>query len=180
MRSSRCPVGYSPERAAEAPNLLPTYSCRIWVNQQRQSSLSSCAIQIHAMTCLLLLWRRSGVCSSDGSRPGNDLPLLVETSLLSVLPVTLCQPSARLDQLHNIHPLLERHDGQADNANHPWNSAIHFVGASHFHRSGGERRGEESGSFGCGGRAWKESERFAAVNGQEGGSDGRRGEAEEV
>ena len=120
------------------------------------------------------------MCSPDDSRSSKDLLQLVESSLLPIFPVALSQPPARLNQLHNIDILLERHDGQANDAKGPGDCAVHLVGAGHFHRSCREGRGEESGSFRSGGRAGEEGKRFAAVNGQEGGGDGRRGEAEEV
>lgn len=123
---------------------------------------------------------RSRVCHPDNSRSTKDLLQLVESSLLPIFPVALSQPPARLNQLHNIDVLLEGHDGQADDAKGPGDGAVHLVGAGHFHCGGGERRGEESGRLGSGGRARHEGERLAAVDGQEGGSDGRRGEAEEV
>ena len=69
---------------------------------------------------------------------------------------------------------------QADDAKGPGNGAVHLVGAGHFHCSGRERRGEEGGRLGHGRRAREEGEGFAAINGQESGSDGWRGEAEEV
>jgi hypothetical protein len=108
------------------------------------------------------------------------LLLLVKARLLPVLPVTLGQPPARLKELNNVHVLLESHDGQADDAERPWDLAVHLVGAGHFHCGGRERRGEESGGLGRGGRAGEEGERFAAVDWKEGGGDCWRGETEKI
>ena len=132
------------------------------------------------MTCLRNFQHRCRSCPPDDSTSSKDLLQLIKPSLLPVFPVALSQPPARLDQLHNIDILLEGHNRQADDAESPGDGAIHLVGAGHFHCGGGERRGEESGRLGSGGRARHEGERLAAVDGQEGGSDGRRGEAEEV
>lgn len=137
-------------------------------------------MQGHTMTSLCKFQYRSRVCLPGDIRSTRDLLQLVESSLLPVFPVALSQPPACLNQLHNIDILLERHDGQADNAKSPGDSAVHLVGAGHFHCRGRERRGEESGRLGRGGRAREKGERFAAIDRQEGGSDGRRGEAEEV
>lgn len=121
------------------------------LDSSSQSNMFSWAVQSHAMTSLCNFQRRSRVCPPDDSRSTKDLLQLVEPSLLPVFPVALSQPPARLDQLHNIDILLERHDGQADDAKGPGNGAVHLVGAGHFHCGGGERRGEESGRLGHGG-----------------------------
>jgi len=105
---------------------------------------------------------------------------LIKPRLLPILAIALSQPPTRFEQLHHIDILLERHDRQADNAEHPGHGAVHFVGAGHFHGGSGERRGEERGRFGRGGRAGEEGEGFAAIDRQERGCDGGRGEAEEV
>jgi len=77
------------------------------------------------------------------SLPANNgkfvrLPLLVVASLLPHLPVALSQPLARFNQLDDVDKLLEQHYGSTDHAENPRHHAVHLVGASVFHSSGGE------------------------------------------
>lgn len=58
------------------------------------------------------------------------LPLARQPHRPPRLQVPLGEPLARLDQLHDVDDLLERHDGEADAREDPGPEAVHLVDAS--------------------------------------------------
>ena len=102
-----------------------------------------------------------------------------QSSLLPHLAITLRQPLARLDHLHNIDPLLKRHDRRARKHADPRDCRVHLVCSCHLHGSCREGAREEHGGFRGGGRAGLEGGRVVEV-GEEGGREERRTEGEQV
>lgn len=69
--------------------------------------------------------------------------LLWQAGLCTIGTIALSEPLAGLDDLDNVDPLLEQHDGQGDKGEGPRNGTIHLVCSSHLHGTGGPGAGEE-------------------------------------
>ena len=64
------------------------------------------------------------------------IPLPRQPRCSPYLQIALGQPTAGLDQLDNIYPLLPKHDGEANARNHPGPEGIHLVGSRELERTG--------------------------------------------
>lgn len=79
---------------------------------------------------LLVKLPQSTACSC-WIRTGS-LSLLAVPSLPPACKVTLCQPLAGIDQLHDIDELLEGHYGSRDSSDHPGPEAVKLISSGHF------------------------------------------------
>ena len=105
----------------------------------------------------------------------NAVHFLRQAQFIPIPTIPLGQPLAGLDQLDDIDPLLEQHDGSAGDGEHPWDSGAHFVGSGHFHGRGAERAGEEER-----GRGLKRGGRGRIAGPFQRRGDLRRAEAKEI
>jgi hypothetical protein len=102
-----------------------------------------------------------------------------QTSLPPRFPVALSKPLARLDHLHNVDVLLQRHNRRRSQSQDPREGRVHFVRASHLHSACRPRACEEYRGLWGGGRAGLDRSWDLLVT-QKGGREERRGEGEQV
>lgn len=131
---------------------------------------------------------RSDIHASKPIDPPRHLTQLVACSILllpwqALLPpcldIPLSKPVARLDQLHHIQNLLRRHHRGRDGRKYPRQGRVHLVRSGQLHGPCAAGRCKESGSWmRRTARLRRRAGRF--VVGKEGGSQGGRGEREEV
>jgi hypothetical protein len=60
------------------------------------------------------------------------LRLLGQTSLCTICEITLSEPLTGLDNLDNVDPLLEQHDGGRNGDQDPRDGTIHLVCSENF------------------------------------------------
>lgn len=98
-----------------------------------------------------------------------------KSQLLSVPAVALSEPLTSLEQLNDVHALLEDHDRSAGKGEDPRNGRIHLVRAGKLHCGRAEGAGEEEGWH------WLKGSRWCGLRRPlQGWGHNRRAEAEQV
>jgi hypothetical protein len=111
------------------------------IQQRRSFSISS--LFFPCILDFLLLYHTSYSLSLS-AMVQNLLRLLGQTSLCAICEITLGEPLTGLDDLNNVDPLLEKHDGSRDGDQDPRDGTIHLVcsACSHLGQNSGQKSRE--------------------------------------